>query len=53
MEMKSELHALAALSPYKEPPVPGCYTAVERDPGTHWIGGLMGTRAGLDAVEKW
>jgi hypothetical protein len=23
----------------------------ERDPGTHWIGGWVGPRAGLDAVE--
>jgi hypothetical protein len=24
----------------------------ERDPGTHWIGGCIGPRAGLDAVVK-
>jgi len=23
-----------------------------KSPGTHWIGGYMGPRAGLDAVEK-
>jgi len=35
-----QLHALAALSPGKE------------SVGTHWIGGWMGHRAGLDTVEK-
>jgi hypothetical protein len=24
----------------------------EKSPGTHWIGGLVGSRAGLDAVSK-
>jgi len=28
---------------------PGTFTAVERVPGTHWIG-LLGLRAGLDVV---
>jgi hypothetical protein len=31
---------------------PGCFTARERAPGTHWIGGWVGPRAGLDGVEK-
>jgi hypothetical protein len=30
---------------------PGRFTS-ERGPGTHWIGGWVGPRAGLDAVEK-
>jgi hypothetical protein len=30
---------------------PGCFTPVERDPGTHRIGGWVGPRAGLEAVE--
>jgi len=29
---------------------PGRFTPKERDPGTHWIGGWMDLRAGLDAV---
>jgi hypothetical protein len=39
MEMSGHLHAPAAL-------IPG------NDPGTHWIEGWMGLRAGLDAVVK-
>jgi hypothetical protein len=35
-----QLHAPAALLPEKEPPV------------THWIGGSVDPRAGLDDVEK-
>jgi len=35
-----QLHAPAALFPG------------ERAPGTHWIGGLVGARAGLDALSK-
>jgi hypothetical protein len=31
---------------------PGRYTSRERAPGTHWIGGWVGPRAGLDAVAK-
>jgi hypothetical protein len=31
---------------------PGCFTAGERAPGTHWIGGWVGPRASLEAVEK-
>jgi hypothetical protein len=31
---------------------PGRFTPSEIDPGTHWIGGWMGPRAGLDAVVK-
>jgi hypothetical protein len=30
---------------------PGRFTPGERVPGTHWIGGLVGPRAGLDVVE--
>jgi hypothetical protein len=30
----------------------GRYTPGERAPGTHWIGGWVGPRAGLDAPEK-
>jgi hypothetical protein len=28
------------------------FTSGERDPGTHWIGGLVDSRAGLKEVEK-
>jgi hypothetical protein len=31
---------------------PGCFTPAERAPGTHWIGGWVDPRAGLDDVEK-
>jgi hypothetical protein len=31
---------------------PGCFTSRERAPGTHWIGGWVDPRAGLDDVEK-
>jgi hypothetical protein len=31
---------------------PGRFTSVERAPVTHWIGGWVGPRAGLDDVEK-
>jgi hypothetical protein len=31
---------------------PGCFTTKERAPGTHWIGGWVGSRAVLDAVVK-
>jgi hypothetical protein len=31
---------------------PGRYTPKERAPGTHWVGGWVGPRAGLDIVEK-
>jgi hypothetical protein len=34
------------------PSQPGCFTAVEIAPGTHWIGGWMGHRAGLDTVKN-
>jgi len=40
MEVSGQLHAPVALPPGKEPPV------------THWIGGCVGPRAGLDAVVK-
>jgi hypothetical protein len=31
---------------------PGRFTPRERAPGTHWIGGWVDPRGGLDAVEK-
>jgi hypothetical protein len=31
---------------------PGRFIPGERAPGTHWIGGWVGPRAGLDFVEK-
>jgi hypothetical protein len=40
MEVSGQLHAPAALPKGKQPP------------GTHWIGGWVGPRAGLDAVKK-
>jgi hypothetical protein len=40
MEVSGQLHTPAALLPGKEPP------------GTHWIGGWVGPRAGLDAMVK-
>jgi hypothetical protein len=32
---------------------PGRFTTRERAPATHWIGGWVDPRAGLDDVEKW
>jgi hypothetical protein len=32
---------------------PGRFTPEERDPGTHWIGGWIGPRAGLDDMGNW
>jgi hypothetical protein len=31
---------------------PGRFTPRQRAPGTHWIGGWVDPRSGLDAVEK-
>jgi hypothetical protein len=31
---------------------PGRFTPGEKAPGTHWIGGWVGLRAGLDDLEK-
>jgi hypothetical protein len=31
---------------------PGSFNPRERAPGTHWIGGWVGPRAGLDTVVK-
>jgi len=39
MEVSGQLHAPATIP-------------TERAPGTHWIGGRVGLRAGLDAVVK-
>jgi hypothetical protein len=39
MDVGGQLHAPAALPP-------------ERAPGTHWVGGWMGSRAVLDTVVK-
>jgi hypothetical protein len=33
-------------------PRPGRFTPGERSPGNHWIGGCVGSRASVDAVEK-
>jgi hypothetical protein len=41
MEVSGQLHAPATIIPRKEPPA-----------SIHWIGGLVGPRAGLDATEK-
>jgi hypothetical protein len=40
MEVSDQLYSPAALPPG------------ERTPGTHWIGGWVGLRAGLDVVEE-
>jgi hypothetical protein len=32
--------------------LPGCFTPGDRAPGTHWIGGCVDSRAGLDDMEK-
>jgi hypothetical protein len=40
MEVSVQLHTRAALHPWKEPF------------GTHWTGGWMDPRAGLDAMDK-
>jgi hypothetical protein len=31
---------------------PGCFTPGERAPGTHWIGGWVDPRDGLNDMEK-
>jgi hypothetical protein len=31
---------------------PGGFTPEEKSPDTHWMGGWVGPRAGVDAVEK-
>jgi hypothetical protein len=31
---------------------PGCFTPGERAPGTHWIGGWVDLRAGLDDLDN-
>jgi hypothetical protein len=31
---------------------PDCFTPGERAPSTHWIGGWVGSRTGLDDIEK-
>jgi hypothetical protein len=32
--------------------LPGCFTPGEIAPGTHWIGGWVALRTGVDAMEK-
>jgi hypothetical protein len=32
---------------------PGRFTSRERAPGTHWLGGLVGPRAGLDSNKRY
>jgi hypothetical protein len=34
------------------PSLPSRFTLGERSPGTHWMGGWLDPRAGLDAMEK-
>jgi hypothetical protein len=34
------------------PSAPDCFIPRKRPPGTHWIGGWVGSTAGLDAVVK-
>jgi hypothetical protein len=49
-ELEVQLHAFLTLALYWgewSASHPGQYT-----PGTHWIGGLVGPRAGLDAMAK-
>jgi hypothetical protein len=41
LEVSGQIHAAAAIPPG------------ERVPSTHWIGGWVGPRAGLDYMEKW
>jgi hypothetical protein len=31
---------------------PGCFTPGERGPGTHWLGGWVDPRTGLNEMEK-
>jgi len=42
MEVSGKLHALAALPPGESP----------KAPGTHWIGGWVCPKAGLDTMMK-
>jgi hypothetical protein len=39
MEVNGEIHVLVVLLP-------------EESPGAHWVGGWVGPRTGLDAMEK-
>jgi hypothetical protein len=52
--MYSSNHSLTSALDGGEWPAshPGRFTPVERDPGTHWIGGWVGAAAGLHAVAK-
>jgi hypothetical protein len=49
-------HPLYAACPVsssaERPVVGGCFTPRERVPITHWIGGWVGPRAGLDNMER-
>jgi hypothetical protein len=50
-----QLHAFLTLALYGgkwSASRPGRFTPGERVPGTHWIGGGVGPRAGLDAVAR-
>jgi hypothetical protein len=33
-------------------PRPNCWNSGQKDPGTHYPGGLLGSKAGLNAVSK-
>jgi hypothetical protein len=52
--VKVQLHSLltSALGGECSASRPGRFTPEERPPGTHWTGGSMGPRAGLDAEAK-
>jgi hypothetical protein len=54
-EVEVELHALltSALDGGEwSALLPGRFTHGERNPGTHWIGGWVGPRAGLNTVTR-
>jgi hypothetical protein len=45
---------ISALAGGKRPATRPCrFTPMETDPGTHWLGGWVNPRAGLDDVVKW
>jgi hypothetical protein len=54
-ELEVQIHVfltLALVGGERSASVPGLFTPQERTHGTHWIGGWVGPRAGLDAVEN-